>query len=533
MPLYVAVFLASITNCGSTDVTRSYDVAVPEEWKSYISAGKLTVIGSPFYGVRKPGRRSGLTPVVRINWSLKNLTSGPLNVEVNYWSKMTTDTWKSGYGVSYALGPKEERIIDDIMPVVSAQTPVKCFIRMERLRRSQGVPDLVARETVVATDPLPVSHVPHNGTGMTKEKNKHFTVKDVRLAHSKEDGNVLLVHARNNTGKELPLGLSVGVADPKQRDRIPRGTHAWRGTTLSAESMTKVAARSDARISLPYSVPPVGPDPLLAFALYEVPRDVLTTQDVLRKQDIRPFYWGWYNLRQAVERKACVLPIYVPVKERANLTEEKRSKHFLFRYRPGSYAEQQLPTIIREREEAYELLSTALDMEIRRGSIVDLYPDMEAKGLGSGTTYTPANCGVTKSGDWIMEEVYNETMKIPPGHELAHIFAFTFGRAADGLMESFAVYFESGTDVARARETVQGKLREGTLPPLGEILLLEGICDELVTVVDFLLKKDVEKFKRFYAATASGDLEKVSKEVYGENLKALEEEWHLFLKGPR
>ena len=59
---------------------KAYEVTLPESWKPYVSAGKLTVVGAPFYGVRS--RMFAVEPHVRIRWSWKNLTSEPVVVRV-------------------------------------------------------------------------------------------------------------------------------------------------------------------------------------------------------------------------------------------------------------------------------------------------------------------------------------------------------------------------------------------------------------------------------------------------------------------
>ncbi len=545
LPL-VAIAVVSITlvagGQGNTDV-RTYDVTIPDEWKSLLSAGKLSVIGSPFYGARYPG--FGLSPLVRINWSLNNLTPDPLCVEVDYRSKTTLGKPKTGFGrIFYVLAPKEERVIDDIVPVFSAKTPVRFSIRMETVWRRHTEPPPSAKHTLVTTDPLSASGGPDKDifkSGITQD---HFAIRSVELTYSEEEGNALRIDVRNETDKEIPLGILVAVADPELGKDGPVFSAHFR------QHQTNVPASSEAKICLPYSVPPTGPNPMLAFTLFEPWGDSMPAtsyNDPYRGEplrNIRPIYWGSFDLRQAAASGNCLLPKFVPAEERAYLTEAKRSKHFLFVYRPGSYVEQNLPAIIQEQEKAYDELRSVLGIDLPYMIVIELYPDMEAKGIGSGSRSSYAN---TASASRFCE-VYNENLKGAPYHELAHIFSQWFclstpgktegGSAygAYGLTEGFAGYFERGRDIQRPKEAARKALETNQLSPLAEILLSQKTTEPIPALVDFLLKKDVEKFKEFYIdvtnAKGDQDLQKASKEIYGKTLGELEEEWHEYLKAP-
>jgi len=71
------------------------------------------------------------------------------------------------------------------------------------------------------------------------------------------------------------------------------------------------------------------------------------------------------------------------------------------------------------------------------------------------------------------------------------------------------------------------------LSSLDKVLQSDSSGQELVMVIDFLLKKDVEKFKKFYVCVTSAkdinDLEKGIQEVYGTDFKGLEKQWHEFI----
>ncbi|MHC4155883.1 MAG: hypothetical protein ACYST6_13295 [Planctomycetota bacterium] len=222
-----------------------------------------------------------------------------------------------------------------------------------------------------------------------------------------------------------------------------------------------------------------------------------------------------------------------PVAERARLTAQKQSEHFLFRYRPGSYAEQNIERIIREREQAYDHLSSVLQMELPDITTIDLYPDMEAKALGSGTKWTPCNTRTNKH----VCEVYDESYQCDAYHELAHIFSYHFPNYRcnrGGLVETFAAYFEPhNMAIPETKETVRHTLQEGKLNPLGEVLHSGSSSEELVIAIDFLLRKDVDKFKKLYVratcAKKREDLEKTAQEIYGTDLKGLDKAWREFI----
>jgi hypothetical protein len=257
----------------------------------------------------------------------------------------------------------------------------------------------------------------------------------------------------------------------------------------------------------------------------------------LRKGDVTLVGWGSVSISQAVKRGDCVLPS--PLEKRARLTSETESEHFVFRYRPMSYAERHLEKVIQEREQVYTRLSASLNMELPRRVRIDLYPDMKAKGLGSGTKWTPANT----VSDWHIAEVYNERYQCDPYHELTHIFSFHFPghpalggqQAAPGrcLVEALAEYFQPGL-AASAKRRADKKLKTGDLPPLSEVLAATGPSTEHYALIDFLVQRDVEKFKEFYVrvvgkATAEG-VRNAAKEVYGVTLDELESDWHGWLQ---
>ena len=172
-------------------------------------------------------------------------------------------------------------------------------------------------------------------------------------------------------------------------------------------------------------------------------------------------------------------------------------------------------------------------MELPEIVTIDLYPDMEAKALGSGTTWTPAN---TRNNKHICE-VYNEGYQCDHYHELAHIFSFHFpgfNSSKDGIVETFAAYFETNNmPVGPTKQLLKEQLKEGKLLSMIEVLQSESSNEELAILIDFLLKKDVEKFKEFYVLVTKSQekvsIEKAIRQIYEIESKELEQQWHEYI----
>jgi len=509
---------------------RIYEVTVPDEWKPYLAVGKLTVVGSPFYGVTRTNR--SITAMVWINWSVRNLTSEPLELKVNYGSAIITGMGETGFGVWYKLRPNEQLMIDNIYPISSAAKPVRFRISMRNLRPAEGT-ELDARYDGVWTEALPNYHPTNDSLVTRKQDSPHFVHESHELRYSKDQGNVFAVKMTNRTGQKRPLALYVAVGDPNRFD-IGLTNSMGRNVGPVAESITDVLAGQTNEIQLAYTIPQGALRPLLAFTLFE-PSDqwiAADKNDEIRRT-IEPICWGWCELNSATKEGLVKLPVQISVKERANLIAQTKTEHFFLRYRPGSYAEQNIERIIREREEAYTKLSSVLQMELPVVVTIDLYPDMEAKGLGSGTTWTPAN---TRSDKHICE-VHNEAYQCDPYHELAHIFSYHFQNYSSnlgGIVEAFAAYFEPNNfQIDKVCGALQQKLREGKLSSLDKVIQSDSSGEELAMLIEFLLKKNVEKFKKFYVCVTRSrkraNLEKASQEIYGTDLKGLEKQWREFI----
>ncbi len=513
--------------CTGIGMAKSYDLTIPEDWKQSISVGELTVDCNAVYGV---SWFFGLYPVVRLQLPVENLTSETLHFKVNYRTESKKQGYgNSGMGVQYALSPREKRLIDTIAPIASVTRPIRFIFRMSEPFHGPDSPGSTT-QTVLKVDPFKISAATAGDIELKNVKNKYFEVKHVQLAHSKEKGNHVVFDIQNKTPSDVPIEVYVAVNDPENTET--KGVLA-RPRGFFNDSIKTVQANNMVSITVPYIIPPVGPKPVLVYTLFKPNHDIEPGERDHRKWDMTLVGYGSLDLCRAAERGQCVIPKHLPVEERAKLTAQKTSEHFLFRYRPDSHAEKNIDKIIREREEAYTKLSSVLKMELPETVTIDLYPDMEAKGLGSGTTWTPAN---TRSNKHICE-VYDEQYQCDPFHELAHIFSYHFpgyGSNKGGIVEAFAAYFEPhNMAVGLTRQILKRKLSQGELRSLDKVLLSDSSNEDLVILIDFMLEKDVEKFKAFYVHVTrtrnKAGMEKACRQVYGTDLKELENQWHAYI----
>jgi hypothetical protein len=515
-----------LTDKAVQNTERTYDLTIPEAWKQSISVGELTVDCNAFYGVPW---FLGLFPVVRLHLPVENLTAETLYFKVNYRTEGKQRGFgNSGMGVVYKLEPREKRLIDTIAPIGSATRPIAFILRMSE-PFNEPDSNFSTATKVVIVDPFKVSATDTKDIELRNIKNEYFEIKKVQLVHSNEQGNRVVFEIQNKTNSDVPLEAYVAVNDP---ENIENKGVLERSRGFFNDSIETIPAKNTVSITIPYEIPPVGPKPVLVYTLFKPNQEIEPGEHDHRKWDMVLAGYGALDLCEAAERRQCEIPVHLPVEERIKLTAQKETEHFLFRYRPDSYAEQNIAKIIREREDAYTKLSRVLQMELPVKVTVDLYPDIEAKGLGSGTTWTPAN---TRNNKHICE-VYDNSYQCDPFHELAHIFSYHFpnyGSNKGGIVESFAAYFEPhNMAVGPTKQILKNKLSQGKLPSLDKVLLADGSSQELVILIDFLLQKDVEKFKRFYVLVTKSqkaDIEKVSRQIYGVDLKELEKQWHEFI----
>ncbi len=74
-----------------------------------------------------------------------------------------------------------------------------------------------------------------------------------------------------------------------------------------------------------------------------------------------------------------------------------------------------------------------------------------------------------------------------------------YGSNKGGIVEAFSAYFEPhNMPVDEVKQTLKDRLYKRNLSSLADVLSSQSSSEELVMLIDFLLQKDVEKFKRFY-----------------------------------
>lgn len=112
-----------------------------------------------------------------------------------------------------------------------------------------------------------------------------------------------------------------------------------------------------------------------------------------------------------------------------------RTNHFNIYYYPESYAEKDIKAIAMQREKAYEDISAFLNTHIEIN--IDLYLFNDAITKEAETNHR----GTGWAFDTVMVEIYNETTKCHPYHELVHVFSDEiFGTTVSFFSEGLAVY---------------------------------------------------------------------------------------------
>ena len=123
------------------------------------------------------------------------------------------------------------------------------------------------------------------------------------------------------------------------------------------------------------------------------------------------------------------LPTILPV---------KKTEHFNIYYYPNSFAEKELEHIAIQREKAYEDILLFFNVTTDIGIDLYLFNDAETKEAETG------HRGVGWAFDNVMAEIYNETTKCHPYHELVHVITDKiFGTTVSFFSEGLAVYISN------------------------------------------------------------------------------------------
>ena len=524
--LFNIMILAFVNSCSKPISSKQQKLTIPEKWNSSLEVGDLIIDRNAFYGVPW---HLGLFPVVRTYLPVENLTSKTLYFNVNYRTESKIKGFRnSGMGVLYTLKPNEKRLIDTIVPIASTVRPIRFKLSMSE--PFFNMKEEYSAQNVLNIDPFIINKVLPINLELQKVENKYFDIQNVQLSHNNEQGNVINFQVQNLTDKDIEFACYIAINDAEESDK--KG-YVFAGGFFK-KSIETIPAESNKKITILYDIPSVGTKPTLVYSAFKpnFPENFSDDHDKHR-WDVTLAGYGSFDLAKSHEQNLCVIPEFLPVQERAKLIIQRETKHFLFRYRPDSYAEENIDKAINDREAAYQKLSDVLHMELPEIVTIDLYPDMEAKGLGSGTTWTPAN---TRNNKHICE-VYNEGYQCDSYHELAHIFSFHFpdsSSAKGGIVESFAIYFETNNmPIAPTKRLLKEQLQEGKLPSLVKVLQSKNNSRELVILIDFLVNKDVEQFKKFYVLVTKSqkksDIENAIRQIYEIEPKTLDKQWQEYI----
>ncbi len=531
---------------GDAANSRSYELKLSAECKGKLAVSEMLIFEPALFA--SPWD-FGVSSCIRLSYGLTNLSARELHVLVNYRTEPKGKGGSTGTGACYRVAPGEARIIETIAPIAGFK-PLRFILMLVPLDHAPDQADFgrLSENKVLVIDPLPLEVPPLPVRLSTNHPSTRgaLELSGVSLWRSNEV-NWMGATFTNASDQSRAAGLWVGVnhvnTPAGQPPNIPGGGFFRRESAV-------VSARSMAVLSVAYELPNSGPHPLLTYEGVEYLRG-MPDPAAWRKRDraaitaatdVNLLGWGAADLVQAARGGECVLVPPVPLSERTNLTAETKSPHFTFRYRPGSAAAREIELIVAAREGVYKRLSTLYKIQLPGPVQIDLYPDMEAKGLGSGTSINVAN---TINASHIAE-VYNSMTQVSPGHEIAHIFSFRFpghgdrggalGKPGDAFVEGFAGCFEFEDSAETATARLRSRLAGKPAPGLTELIAASspGVHDEQVVLVDFLTRKSPESFKTFYvqviARPDGKTVDQAARKAYNVSLQTLENEWGQFLR---
>lgn len=532
---------------GGLQESRSYQLTLSPDCKGTLAASKLRIYAPPLFA--SPWD-FGVSPAVRLTYGLTNLSGRDLHVLVNYRTEGKGNN--TGTGASYLLAPGEQRLIETISPLQGFVPNLRFILRLIPLEHAPGDVDverLFANKALVI-EPLPLE-VPLLPAGLSTTrpfKPYPLQVSGVSLATSNHL-NWISATVTNTSDQPRVGGLWVGV---DHLNTPAGGPPKLAGGGFFGRESAVVPAHGITCLSVVYDLPNSGPHPVLAYQVVECRRGMPDPSAVRKRNlpaifaatDVDLLAWGSADLIDAAGSGQCFLVPPVPVQERTNLTAETKSLHFVFRYRPGSAAERDIAQIVAAREAVYTKLSALYQVQLAGPVQLDLYPDREAKGLGSGT---PINIANTINASHIAE-VYNAMTQVAPGHEIAHLFSYRFPghrdrggalrKPADGFVEGFAGCYEFDDSAETARSRLLTRLPGNRAPGLVEVIASPSpaVNDEQVVLVDFLTRKNPEGFKAFYVSVIArpdrSTIDQAARSGYNISLETLENEWRQFLRSP-
>lgn len=113
----------------------------------------------------------------------------------------------------------------------------------------------------------------------------------------------------------------------------------------------------------------------------------------------------------------------------------RKTAHFHLYYYPASTAEKEIESIAAQREKAYADIADFLNTTASIPIDLYLFPDAETK------EQETHHRGAGWAFDTVMVEIYSETVKCHPYHELVHVFAdLLYGTTVSCFSEGLAVF---------------------------------------------------------------------------------------------
>jgi len=222
------------------------------------------------------------------------------------------------------------------------------------------------------------------------------------------------------------------------------------------------------------------------------------------------------------------------------------TEHFNIHYYPGSVAEKEADIIGRDREKAFQNILAFF----RISSLpfkVDLFLFNDARTKEKVTGHRGAGWAF----DTTMVEIYSETTKVNPNHELVHVIAdHIYGETASAFSEGLAVYLCNHFNTMRSQDGINGDYRkkvsryqeQNKLFPLARLFSFNiGTSDskpfisypQAASFVAYAIDKlGMEGFLKLYASLDSGNKEGIVRsniakieKAFGRALDDIETDW--------
>jgi hypothetical protein len=227
--------------------------------------------------------------------------------------------------------------------------------------------------------------------------------------------------------------------------------------------------------------------------------------------------------------------------------ESKRTKHFDIRYAPGSPAAKEIRRIAAERDRGFEAIAGFLGVPPGTRIRIVFFEDQKTKAWETG------HRGAGWAYDRTIVEVFNESERLDPFHEVCHILADAIGDPPALFNEGLAVYMSErlgapalkslGGGTLTIDERVRQLKSKNEWIPIGRLLEFTEIGSdesqppiayaEAASFVKFLIEEfGREKFLDVFRLLKSPDspavLEanvKILRDIYGGSIAGHEQAW--------